>query len=72
MKVIIAACKNTELHLGGDETFFGKTTLLVLMELTSGFILTEAKADDSTFKTWERARNNSYNFIFTDSTGDIV
>lgn len=52
MKVVMEACKNKELHLGGDETFFDNTTFLVMMELTSGFILTEAKADDRTFKTW--------------------
>lgn len=38
--------------LGADETFFGSPTL-VLMELASGFILTEVAAEDRTYDTWK-------------------
>jgi len=52
MEKIIALCKDKALHLGGDETFFGKLVFLVLMELTSGFIFTEELANDRTYSTW--------------------
>lgn len=38
--------------LGGDETFFGLPTL-VLMELASGFIFTEVETADRTYDTWQ-------------------
>ncbi len=38
--------------LGADETFFDVPTL-VLMELASGFIFTEVKAQDRTYSTWK-------------------
>ncbi len=49
---VIARCDGKELHLGGDETFFGKSIFLILMELASGFIFTEALTNNRTFKTW--------------------
>jgi len=52
MTKVLAACQNKELHLGGDETFFGKDVFLLLMELQSGFIFTEQLVQDRESKTW--------------------
>lgn len=38
--------------LAGDETFFGLEVLLVLIELTSGYLLLEEAADDRSYETW--------------------
>ena len=38
--------------LTGDETFFGELMLLVLMELSSGYLLLEEAAEDRGFDTW--------------------
>jgi hypothetical protein len=48
-------CQPTEgqgVWLGGDETFFG-LPILVLMELSSGFIFTEVETEDRTYNTWK-------------------
>lgn len=52
MKKVLTVCQNKELHLGGDETFFGKDIFLLLMELQSGFIFTEQLVQDRESKTW--------------------
>ncbi len=49
---VLTACEGKELHLGGDESFFGKKVFLLLMELPSGFIFTEELVDDREYKTW--------------------
>lgn len=41
--------------LAGDETFFGDLLILVLMDLTSGYLLVEEIADDRKFETWFQA-----------------
>ncbi len=51
---VLRACKDKELHLGGDETFFGESLFLILMELTSGFIFTEALVKDRKYNTWQK------------------
>lgn len=40
-----------DICVGGDETFFG-LPILVAIELTSGFIFTEAKCENRTYATW--------------------
>ena len=50
---VLQRCKDKELHLGGDETFFRETLFLILMELSSGFIITEAKVDNRKLETWK-------------------
>jgi hypothetical protein len=43
--------------VSGDETFFDSQMLLVLIELTSGYLLLEESADDRSYETWlERAK----------------
>lgn len=49
---ILDNCKKQDLHLGGDETWFGKSIFLVLMDLTSGFLLVETLTNSRTYKTW--------------------
>jgi len=41
--------------LAGDETFFGELLILVLMDLTSGYLLVEEIAEDRKFETWLQA-----------------
>lgn len=41
--------------LAGDETFFGELLILVLMDLTSGYLLVEEVAEDRKFETWFQA-----------------
>ena len=48
MPLILRLCENKEPHLGGDETVFGSEQFLILMELASGFIFTEALVNDRT------------------------
>lgn len=38
--------------VGGDETFFGGLPILVMMELSSNYILTEVEADNRSYDTW--------------------
>ncbi|MCI5140091.1 MAG: hypothetical protein D3922_17160, partial [Candidatus Electrothrix sp. AR1] len=35
-----------------DETFFGKALILVFMDLSSGYLILEDRADDRSFDTW--------------------
>ena len=51
MLVVLKHCENKELHLGADETAFGANQFLILMELSSGFIFTEALVKDRTDST---------------------
>jgi len=51
---VIKLCLNKELHLGGDETNLGDEKLLLLMELTSGFVFNESLVPNRTFETWEK------------------
>ena len=51
---ILERCKNKELHLGGDETTFGTSLFLILMELASGFIFKEELTEDRKYKTWNK------------------
>ena len=41
--------------LAGDETFFGELLILVLMDLTSGYLLVEEITADRKFATWLQA-----------------
>ncbi len=50
-----AADKGREIIASGDETFFNDALILVLMDLSSGYILVEDKVDDRTHATWEEA-----------------
>lgn len=38
--------------LAADETFFGEVLILVLMDLSSGYLLLESIQDDRSFETW--------------------
>ena len=38
--------------LAADETFFGELLILVLMDLSSGYLLLESIQDDRRFDTW--------------------
>jgi len=55
MKEIFSRCKNRVLHMGADETWFGQSIFLLLMELRSGFIFTEALVNNRTYQTWCKA-----------------
>lgn len=57
MQQVLASCKNKSLHLGGDETFFDDQLFLIMMELTSGFIFTEALTKDRQYSTWSAVIN---------------
>ena len=46
------ANKSHELIAAGDETFFKDKMLLVLMDLSSGYLLLEEEADDRSYSTW--------------------
>jgi hypothetical protein len=49
--------KEPKAVLAGDETFFAELLILVLMDLPSGYLLVEEKADDRCFTTWlDKAR----------------
>lgn len=54
MLVVLKHCENKELHLGADETVFGANQFLILMELASGFIFTEALVQDRKEATWKK------------------
>jgi len=45
--------KEREVVASGDETFFNDKMLMVLMELTSGYLLLEEEAADRSYKTWD-------------------
>jgi hypothetical protein len=54
-----AVHKKQPLHItaAADETFFGDILMLVMMDLSSGYLLLEDIADDRTFDTWlEKAK----------------
>ena len=63
MPLIMQLCENKELHLGGDETFFDAAQFLILMELTSGFIFTEALVKDRTESTWKKHTDKFFSFF---------
>ena len=44
--------ENRECVLAADETFFGQIMILVLMDLSSGYLLLESIQDNRTFDTW--------------------
>lgn len=45
------ASAGIDICVGGDETFFG-LPILVMVELASGYIFTEAKSEDRRYQTW--------------------
>lgn len=47
--------KLKHLVAGGDETFFGNLLILVLMDISSGYILLEDITEDRRFETWQDA-----------------
>ena len=49
------ADQRRQVVLAGDETFFGDLLILVLMDLTSGYLLVEEIAEDRKFATWLQA-----------------
>src|SRR5207245_2896519 len=51
---VLNCCQDRELRLGGDETTFGTSLFLILMELTSGFIFKEELTEDRKYKTWSK------------------
>ena len=63
MPLILKLCEYKELHLGGDETVFGSEQFLILMELASGFIFTEALVNDRTELTWKKHTDKFLKFF---------
>jgi len=55
LEEVLKHCRDKELHLGGDETVFGDTLFLVLMELSSGFIFKEELTQDRKYITWYKS-----------------
>lgn len=49
-----ATCPTPKRTLTMDEVFFDKMMMLVLMDLTSGYILVEEQADDRSYETWHK------------------
>ncbi len=49
------SAQRRQVVLAGDETFFGELLILVLMDLTSGYLLVEEIAEDRQFATWFQA-----------------
>ena len=47
--------KLKHLVVGGDETFFRDSLILVLMEISSGYVLLEDMSKDRRFETWQEA-----------------
>lgn len=47
-----ATCPQPERTVAVDETFFHQLMVLVMMDLSSGYILLEEPADDRSFETW--------------------
>ena len=52
---VMKKAKDLILCAGADETFFEKLNILLLMDLPSGFILTEEFSDNRKHRTWEQA-----------------
>jgi hypothetical protein len=50
--------KGHEIIASGDETFFKELMILVLMDLSSGYIVVEEGADDRSYETWEDKANS--------------
>jgi hypothetical protein len=46
--------KPLEVVASGDETFFKEVLMLVLMDLPSGYLLIEEKAEDRSYETWKK------------------
>ncbi len=46
--------ESRELIAAGDETFFEDKLLMVLMDLSSGYLLLEEEADDRSYDTWKQ------------------
>jgi len=46
--------KLLEVVASGDETFFKEALMLVLMDLSSGYLLMEEKAEDRSYETWKK------------------
>jgi hypothetical protein len=46
--------KSWEVVASGDETFFNEEMMLVLMDLASGYLLMEEKAEDRSYETWNK------------------
>lgn len=55
--------KAQEIIAAGDETFFNGMILLVLMDLSSGYLLLEEEADDRTYETWNQKAQARLNEI---------
>jgi hypothetical protein len=49
------ADQRRQVVVAGDETFFGDLLILVLMDLTSGYLLVAEIAEDRKFETWLQA-----------------
>ena len=45
--------KHQEVVASGDETFFKEVMILVLMDLSSGYLLVEEEAKDRSYETWK-------------------
>ncbi|MBF0460682.1 MAG: hypothetical protein HQL87_04725 [Magnetococcales bacterium] len=45
--------KSREVIIGGDETFFARFMVLVLMDLPSGYLIMEEVATDRSYDTWK-------------------
>lgn len=45
--------KSRDVIIGGDETFFARFMVLVLMDLPSGYLLMEEVATDRSYETWK-------------------
>ena len=52
-----------EIIAGGDETFFRDYMLLVLMDLASGYILLEEKAENRSYDTWHEKSKKSLELL---------
>ena len=63
MPLIMQLCEHKALNLSGDETFFDNAQILILMELTSGFIFTEALVQDRTESTWRKHSDKFFKFF---------
>ncbi|MFZ2450495.1 MAG: hypothetical protein WAW36_08250 [Methylovulum miyakonense] len=49
-----ATCPTPQRTVAADEVFFDKMMVMVLMDLTSGYLLVEEPADDRSFVTWHK------------------
>lgn len=55
--------KAQEIIAAGDETFFNGMILLVLIDLSSGYLLLEEEAEDRTYETWNQKAQARLNEI---------